>query len=166
MPVRGDKQVAAALRALSRGVDVPLNAASRHALAPTLSAAKRNARTSDFSDSSGALAKSLVIKKNAARSRKLAPVHQVGPRRDVSVTHTAKFSGKKQIRRPVKYAHLVEFGTAPHFVRPGFFHPGAKAKPFMTPAYYETRAMVSTRFMSRIGPEMEKRAAGMARRAR
>jgi HK97 gp10 family phage protein len=39
----------------------------------------------------------------------------------------------------VRYAHLVEFGTAPHAQpnnpRVGYQHPGAKAEPFFYPAY-------------------------------
>lgn len=53
-----------------------------------------------------------------------------------------------RVRTPLRYAHLVEFGTSAHVIKPdgkgvlsfnGIFasavnHPGAKKKPFMRPA--------------------------------
>lgn len=43
-------------------------------------------------------------------------------------------------KRARKLAHLVEFGTAPHF-QPGLgiFHPGARPFPFARPAFEETK---------------------------
>lgn len=48
----------------------------------------------------------------------------------------------------VRYAHLVEFGTAPHTVGgiyEGAEHPGAKAKPFFYPVYRAYRKRVKSR---------------------
>lgn len=48
----------------------------------------------------------------------------------------------------VKYAHLVEFGTAPHRVGgrfKGAMHPGTKAQPFFFPAYRALRKRVKSR---------------------
>lgn len=42
-------------------------------------------------------------------------------------------------------AHLVEFGTAPHFqpkFKGGFMHPGARAQPFFRPAFDTKKADV------------------------
>lgn len=155
MPVRGAKETARALRSLADAVAVPLNAASRFALQPTLSAARNKVKSIPFDEGTGALAASLTIKRK--RSPKIAPVHQVGPD-----------SGfEKGGRKPVKYAHLVEFGTAPHFQpKRGVQHPGAKPTPFMGPAYLQTREEVVKRFGARIGPEMEKRAARLKARAK
>lgn len=148
MAVRGNREVARALRELSQQVSVPLNATSRFALQPTLKSARTKVQSLDLDDSTGALASSLTIKRK--QSPKLAPVHQVGP----------DASKSKDGRRPVRYAHLLEFGTAPHY-QPGrgVVHPGSKAKPFLTPAFHETKGEVVKRFGQRIGPEMEKRAA-------
>jgi HK97 gp10 family phage protein len=58
------------------------------------------------------------------------------------------------------YAHMVEFGTAPHFIRPKgkkslFFagltkevinHPGARKKPFMRPAFDQAASGESAAF--------------------
>jgi HK97 gp10 family phage protein len=156
MPVRGDRETARALRQLAQIVSVPLNATSRYALAPTLAKAKSNAKTIPEKERTGTLAASLTIKQ-AQRSTKLNPVFQVGP--DASFEKQTQYGRRK----PVKYAHLLEFGTAPHY-QPGrgVVHPGTRPTPFLTPAYYQTREEVVKRFGERIGPEMEKRAAKLA----
>lgn len=162
MPVKGVGHVMASLRELSRAVDVPMNAAARFALRPTLTQARANARTADYEDSSGQLARSLTVKKNRRRSRRLRAVHQVGPSKGKSII----WKGRK--RDPVRYAHLIEFGAAFRGRRGGGVQfPGFKAKPFMTPAYVSTRREVARRFGQQIGPEMEKRARKLrARQAR
>lgn len=153
MPVKGVRHVVTSLRALSKAIDVPMNAAARFALRPTLSQARANARAADFKDSSGQLARSLTVKKNRRRSRKLRAVHQVGPSKGKAII----WKGRK--RDPVRYAHLMEFGAAFRGRRGGGGQfPGFKAKPFMTPAYISTRKEVSRRFGQQIGPELEKRA--------
>jgi HK97 gp10 family phage protein len=156
MAVRGDKATAQALRALSQQVAVPIAATSRFALQPTLKTAKSNARNIEEKERTNTLANSLVIKQKA-RTSKLNPTFQVGP--DSSVEKQTKYG----LRRPVKYAHLLEFGTAPHY-QPGrgVVHPGSRPEPFLTPAYFETREQVVKRFGDKIGPEMEKRAAKLA----
>lgn len=152
MAVRGNRETARALRELARQVSVPLNATSRFALQPTLKRAKANVLALPLTDETGTLAKSLVIKKKGKGS-KLNPVHQVGP--DAGVEKFTQYG----FRRPVKYAHLLEFGTAPHYQpKRGVVHPGASPMPFLTPAYFATRDEVVKRFGAKIGPEMEKRA--------
>lgn len=159
MPVRGDKETARALRALSQQVAVPLGATSRFALQPTLKAARSNVKALPLKESTGTLAASLVIRQKP-RTSKLNPTFQVGP--DSGFQRATQFGS----RRPVKYAHLVEFGTAPHY-QPGrgVTHPGSAPHPFMTPAYFATREEVVRRFGKKIGPEMEKRAAKLAAKA-
>jgi HK97 gp10 family phage protein len=156
MPVKGSRETARALRDLANYVAVPLNAASRFALQPTVKAAKAKVQATAFEDSTGALAASLTIRKKP-RSSKLNPVHQVGPD-----------SGfRKEGRRPVSYAHLIEFGTAPHYQpNRGVVHPGIRPMPFMEPAYNSTKEEVVKRFGQRIGPEMEKRAAKVRARVK
>lgn len=149
MPVRGARQVAGNLRALANYVSVPLNAASRFALVPTLSTAKKNARGLPTKEKTGTLAASLVIKRNP-RSSKLNPVHKVGP--DSSFERETQYG----LRKPVKYAHFLEFGTAS----------GVAPTPFLTPAFYATRGEVVKRFGAKIGPEMEKRASKIRSKAR
>jgi hypothetical protein len=156
MTVRGSRETARALRDLANYIAVPLNAASRFALQPTVKAAKAKVQAIAFEDTTGALAASLTIRKKP-RSSKLNPVHQVGPD-----------SGfRKNGRRPVSYAHLIEFGF-PAFYQEGrgVTHPGTRPMPFMEPAYHATKEEVVKRFGQRIGPEMEKRAAKVRARVK
>lgn len=160
MPVRGDKEVARALRELARQVSVPLNAASRFALQPTLSKARSNVQAMPASEKTGTLAASLVIRK-APKSTKLNVVHQVGP--NAAFQRWSPYG----FRKPSKYAHLLEFGTAPHYQpKRGVMHPGTRPRPFLTPAFFQTREEVVKRFGKKIGPEMEKRAAKLRSKAR
>lgn len=156
MPVKGSRETAAALRQLSSFVSTPIGAASRFALQPTLKAAKSNALSIEEKERTNTLANSLTIKKSS-RGTKLEQLYQVGP--DASVERQTQYG----LRRPVKYAHLLEFGTAPHY-QPGrgVVHPGSRPEPFLTPAYFDTRDQVVKRFGDKIGPEMEKRAAKLA----
>jgi HK97 gp10 family phage protein len=154
--VSGARQTSANLRALAKQVSVPLNASSRFALQPTLKAARQNVLRLPLKETTGTLARSLTIKRNP-RSSKVNPMHRVGP--DAGIERETRF-GK---RKPVKYAHLVEFGTAGHMIG-NRFHPGTRPQPFLEPAYFSTRDEVVKRFGGRIGPEMEKRAAKLGRK--
>lgn len=117
----------------------------------------------------------LLIKsiKNVVRaSKKTKSVYAVvGPAYGFKTT----YMGEPQ--DPVKYAHLVEFGTAPHFVTPksgkalafwgkgglrrfitgGFYHPGTPPKPFLRPAYDSVNSQ--TIIAKRLGKELDKEAA-------
>ncbi len=75
----------------------------------------------------GTLRRSLGQKAGRGRARQYVVI---GPRRQFF----------ERGRRPVKYAHLVEGGTRPHRykTRKGQ-HPGARAKPFMRPAFEASR---------------------------
>lgn len=49
--------------------------------------------------------------------------------------------------KAIGLAHLVEFGTAPHWQpKRGRQHPGARPKPFLRPAFEEMRSDVPARF--------------------
>ncbi|RWN58755.1 hypothetical protein [Mesorhizobium sp.] len=160
MPVRGARETSRALRELAKVVSVPINATSRFALQPTLKAAKANVRALPLKEKTGSLEKSLVIKQKP-RTSKVNPLFQVGP--DASFQRATQFGS----RRPVRYAHLLEFGTAPHYQpKRGVVHPGTRPTPWLTPAYFATRDEVVKRFSKKIGPEMEKRAAKLKARAK
>lgn len=64
--------------------------------------------------------------------------------KDAVTSSAGPIRGKKH----ASVGHLVEFGTAPHW-QPnrfgGTMHPGARAKPFMRPAYDMTKAQIVTR---------------------
>lgn len=148
--VRGGPETRAALRALTSTLSGPLNSASKHALEPTLEAARQNL-SNNGSIESGRLRKILTIKRSKSESRSLAPKYLVGP--SAADPH-------------YRVAHLVEFGTAPHF-QPNLnkMHPGAAAKPFLRPAYEATKAIVVEGFGRLIGPAIEKQASRLAARA-
>jgi len=160
MAVKGARETARALRELAKQVSVPINATSRFALQPTLKKARNNVLALGLDQATGTLAKALTIKRKANSSR-ANPVHQVGP--DAGVEKWTRFG----FRRPVKYAHLLEFGTAPHYQpKRGVMHPGTRPRPFLGPAYFQTRDEVVRRFGAKIGPEMEKRAAKLKARGK
>ncbi|RWB65656.1 HK97 gp10 family phage protein [Mesorhizobium sp.] len=152
MAIRGNKEAARAIRELAKYVTVPIGASSRFALQPTLKQARSNVTELGLKDSTGALRASLTIKPKR-RTSKVNPTYQVGP-------NAAYQRGE---RRPVKYAHLIELGTAPHYQpERGVTHPGSPAQPFLEPAYLATRDQVVDRFGKKIGPEIEKRATKLA----
>lgn len=61
----------------------------------------------------------------------------------------------------VRYAHLVEFGTAPH-AQGGMFegtqHPGTQAQPFFWPGYRALRKRVKSRITRNINKAVKKAA--------
>lgn len=68
-------------------------------------------------------------------------------------------------RRARKIAHLVEFGTAPHWQpKRRYMHPGARPRPFFRPAYEGKRAEVLRRFQSRAWGRIAGLAASIGRR--
>lgn len=134
--VRGAKETARSLRALAQFVSVPANEASRHALREMLALAKAGAPVL-----TGTLRKSLVIRRDR-RSPKLAPQHSIG----VSPRVTGP-NGE----RPIKYAHLVEFGLGPN-----------RASRFLTTAFEAAKSAVPKRFAEALVPAIEARAQRLA----
>jgi HK97 gp10 family phage protein len=144
--VQGIRQTQMNLRELGQYVSTPANSAARKALRPTLAEAKSNAPKKY-----GLLRKSLTIKKS--RSSKYRPKFRVGP-----VASAEGPNGEK----PIKYAHITEFGRAPNKSGKG----GMKGTRWLTRAYESTRDGVSAIFGAEIGPAIEKRAAKLAQKAR
>lgn len=86
----------------------------------------------------------------------------IGPRKGFRQDVTRRGRGKPSIADPVNYAHLVEFGTKPHSLLKGAssrgrlkkatadlvargigkIHPGAKARPFLRPAFDQTKGQI------------------------
>ncbi len=137
--ITGADALARALASLEGSVTAPINAAARKALQPMLRAAKAAAPRDD-----GDLQKSLTIKRT--KSPKSKPKHVVGP--------AANYVGKDGAK-PVRYAHLTEFGSAD----------GTKAGTrWMTGAFEETANQVIDELGKALGPEIEKAAARRAKR--
>ncbi len=115
--VTGYRETARALRKVAAFPKKRVGAASRKALAPMLAASKRNLKANG-SYHRGVLYRSMRIRSLKSSSSLAQWV----------ITATG---------RGVGIAHLVEAGTAPHWqpIR-GVMHPGARAKPFLEPAYF------------------------------
>ncbi|WP_165790812.1 HK97-gp10 family putative phage morphogenesis protein [Pleomorphomonas carboxyditropha] len=148
--VTGGAETRAALKALRAALGAPLNEASKRAVEPMAEAAKDLLKRNG-SVKAGRLYRIITVVRNRKRSSALRPVYEVGP------------DGSDPAYRE---AHLVEFGTAPHF-QPELnrMHPGARPKPFMRPAFEQNKEGAVKIFADTIGPAIEKQADRLARRA-
>ena len=160
--VRNSAQVAQALggipqKLLDRHIRRIVGTAAR----PVLQGAK-DALTGD---DTGALRRALGVVVKVSKARR-SVVAYVGPRKGPEWNMVDAATGRR-IRVPVRYAHLVEFGTQPHIVirrgvrRDGSFydyaieHPGTPARPFMRPAFEAGKASVSAALARGIGAAVE-----------
>jgi HK97 gp10 family phage protein len=150
--VRGTAELRRSFNDLKRHLAVPLNQAGRESLRVTLAEARRNAPVDD-----GDLKKALAIRRDDANSTPLAPKFKVGVRSD--------YRGVAG-RRPIRYAHLIEFGVSPHPLKGGAQHPGTRANPFMRQAFEATKKEVIARVGKYLGPAIERRAARLAKKVR
>lgn len=141
--VTGASETAKAFRELARLVAGPGNQACKRSLAPTLAAAQAGAPVE-----TGTLRKSLTIKRDGG-SPKTRPRYLVGP---------SSGTKGKDGRRPVKYAHLAEFGRRPNADGSGG-HSGTR---FLTRAYEATKSQVVENFGREFGPAVEAQAAKLA----
>ena len=129
--VSGDKKLLAVMTAVPVATLHKLDPAIKDALEPTRQQTKTN----------------------AMRVRRPGP--RIGGHLDQGVVtkkiSTGGISGVREFwvslqRRARKIGHLVEFGTAPHYQpRRKRMHPGARAKPFMTPAFEATKTEAARR---------------------
>ena len=149
MQMNGARDGNSALEQILPGLNTPIQQAQRKALRPMLARAKANLKANG-NVLSGELFKLLAIIRNRRASR-ARPEMMIGPDK-------AKGPGYRK-------AHLIEFGTAPHMIGPRM-HPGARAFPFMRPAFEETSEQAVDIFGKAIGPAVERRAAQLARRKR
>jgi HK97 gp10 family phage protein len=134
----GAKELAAAFRNIAPGLDAPINASLRKALRPMLAAAKRNTPHKK-------IRKALTIKTDRT-ARKDRPTAVVG--------------GNPK-NPDYRLLHLSEFGTKPHKIG-DWMHPGAKAEPFLRPAFEEKKDETIKILGEEIGPAIEKQAAKVA----
>lgn len=165
--VRNAKEIARILGFVpQRLIDSKLRAIVEDAARPIVKAAKANLVGVD----TGALRDSIgsIVRVTPARSRVAA---YIGPRKGPEYNLVNASTGKR-VRVPVKYAHLVEFGTAPHIVvkrgfrRDGTYferraeHPGTAARPFLRPAFEGSKSSVADALGNAIGKAIELLAGG------
>lgn len=123
MPVVGYQQVAANLRAMGNAVTPAVRKRARQkALKPIQKTAIDRLGQSNNVETR-ALITSVIVTE--------------GDRKNESIVGIKRGRRGRMNRNPVRYAHLVEYGTAPHW-QPnrfgGIMHPGARPFPFMRPA--------------------------------
>jgi len=115
--VTGYRETARAIRKVGQFPKNRVGQASRKALTPMLRATKANLKT-NRSYHRGVLARSMAIRKLKTTSALSQWV--------IAATG-----------RGIAIAHLVEGGTRPHWQpKRKVMHPGAKAKPFLEPAFF------------------------------
>jgi len=139
MGVRGDKELARAFRSLAAAVTPAVRKKARQkGLRVVQMDAKDRLALNDSVETRALLSKIAVDESGKANTS------LVGVKRG----RTGRMN-----RMPARYAHLVEFGTAPHF-QPnrfgGIMHPGARPKPFMRPAFEENRAEIPKAYFQEI----------------
>lgn len=127
--VRGDKEIRANMRRVRAAVGGrDLDIMMRESLKPLEDETRQNAlqrRQVGYNPPGGHLDQGVVTAKYEDRSR----FHK---------TFWVSFR-----RRARKIAHLVEFGTAPHWQpRRRVMHPGARPYPFFRPAFESTKSEV------------------------
>lgn len=151
--VTGYRETARALKQLARLQERPIGDASRFSLQPVLRDAKANLGSTTPINYAGkpggvqfgGLKKSLGIRKVKKVQGQQVKYH---------VTPTGRGVGK---------AHLVEFGTEPHFQpKRNVMHPGARPFPFLTPAFEQNSTKVIDRFGKAYGPALERQASRLA----
>ena len=115
--VTGFRETARAIRKVAQYPKMKVGAASRKALTPMLKATRANLKT-NRSYHRGVLSRSMKIRK-------------------LKTTSALSEWVLAATGRGVGIAHLVEGGTRPHWQpKRMMMHPGAKAKPFLEPAYF------------------------------
>lgn len=121
-------------QALAEGADETV--ATMKSLAPEDTGKLRESIQASFEDGSVPAYAAFVGSK---RERKRQRVGKADP--ELTVLLTAGNSA-------VRYAHLVEFGTAPHInggLYAGSKHPGSKAQPFFFPGYRANRRQIKAK---------------------
>ena len=160
--VEGDEALKRKLKALPDNLlRKVVSGATSHAMTPVQRAARSKVPTRM------GLLKKAIGKKSKLYKRSMTAVTIVGARTGFKRQVRTKEAGldeawktgepmKAVYADPVKYAHLVEFGTGPHVIRvknaeamgPGgqygkvVNHPGAKPQPFMRPAMQQHEPQV------------------------
>jgi HK97 gp10 family phage protein len=100
---------------------------------------------------SGALRQSIGLKAQKGNKGKTVALAVIGARKKVQKMVRPPRGTKKILAIPAKYAHLVEKGTKP---RTG--HPGAKANPFLRPAFDATKSRAVQEASRVIAEEIQK----------
>lgn len=160
--IRGDRQTVRNLRSLAKGLPAAsINRSARVAMKPMLTKAKQNANR--HRNYVGKWPKQFTQPKAGRQSvaaglkfRIMKPTKRMVRHYWIGATG-----------RAIKLAHLLEFGTAPHkqpkFLG-GWYHPGARPRPFMTPAYESEKNNVERSLGHALWGEMQRRIVSLSGR--
>jgi hypothetical protein len=145
--VTGFRETARAIRRTGQYPKVAVGPAIRKALAPMLRATKANLKK-NRSYKRGVLSRSMRIRRLKSTSALAQWV--IAP-----------------TGRGIGIAHLVEGGTRPHWQpKRGVMHPGARAKPYLEPAYFAHDDEAVAIFGREIGVGMVRFASSVAYRGK
>lgn len=149
--VRGDREIIANLRRAQNSIGGAfLDRTLREALEPMRERTADNARKLrqvGYNPPGGHLDEGVVIVKRGGFGR-------------FQREHWISFR-----KRARKIAHLVEYGTAPHYQpRRGVMHPGARPKPFMRPAFEAMKNQVAQDVARAVWLRISSSLVGVARR--
>lgn len=147
--VTGYRETARSLRKLARRPKAIVGPAIRKALKPMLAKTRANLKANN-SYHRGVLSRSMAIRR-------------------LKTTTALSVWTLAATGRGVGIAHLVEGGTRPHWqpnFRGGWMHPGAKAKPFLEPAYFAHDDDAVRIFGQEIGAQMISYASSIAARSK
>lgn len=145
--VTGYRETARALRKVAAFPRKQVSAASQKALRPMLAKAKANLKA-NRSYKRGVLFRSMRIRKLKSTSALSQWI----------VTATG---------RGVSISHLVEAGTRPHWQpKRRVMHPGARAKPFLEPAFFAHDDEAVAIVTKELGAEMVRYASSVAYRGK
>lgn len=107
------------------------------------------------------------IRQKVVTSKRGAVTAFVGPSTKVSGQVDRFGTGNIQTVRPVKYAHLVEFGSAARgsYGRKGQkVTPGNPPKPFMRPAFESTKESAAKKYKDELVPGLQRTAVRIRKR--
>jgi hypothetical protein len=139
MGVRGDREVAAKIRRFATAVSPAVRKRARQ---KALKSVESDAKT--FLTANGSV-------ETAALFSALTTTDDTKPNTSVVGVKRGRRGSKNRL--PARTAHLVEFGTAPHW-QPnrfgGIMHPGARPKPFMRPAFEANRTEIPKAYFAEI----------------
>lgn len=156
--VLGEKELLKALDEFSASSQRRIaRPAVRAASTPVMKAVRNNAPRKT-EDRTGQLRKSIGRRMKSYKNSGMV-IAFVGPRSRMEITDK---HGRKV--NPTKYAHLYEFGTAPHSVG-GRFHPGAKPHPFVRDAWARTEGTAMQTMKAKIREQIPKEAARIRAKA-
>lgn len=113
------------------------------------------------------LLKKSIKQKVKTNTRKQRVTAVIGPSKNTSGQVDRFGTGKIETVRPVRYAHLVEFGSAARGVygKDGVtMTPGNPPQPFMRPAYEATKQAAHHKYKTELGPGIQKAAAKLRKR--